>query len=142
MAIKRLISTIGMIVGFIAMGSAHAAGNWIRVTNEFDKEAIISMDIQGEVGTNLAVNSYMAGVVLSQTVPPNGSVLLEVSDLVAQAEAAGYLAGGDSKTGQNMRHSITLIVSAPSGSVHGVAVQKVDGKDRVVPLLDLNEWKQ
>jgi hypothetical protein len=119
-----------------------AGGNWIRVTNEFNQEAVISMDIQGEVGTDVEAASYKVGVVLSQSVPPNGSVLLQVSDLVAQAEAAGYVSGGDVTSGQNQRHTITLVVSAPSDLVHGVAVQKVDGNDRVVPVLDLNSWQQ
>ena len=119
-----------------------AGGNWIRVTNEFNQEAVISMDIQGEVGTDVESDSYLVGVVLSQSVPPNGSVLLQVSDLVAQAEAAGYVSGGDVSSGQNQRHTITLVVSAPSDLVHGVAVQKVDGNDRVVPVLDLNNWQQ
>jgi hypothetical protein len=119
-----------------------AGGNWIRVTNEFNQEAVISMDIQGEVGTSVEADSYKVGVVLSQSVPPNGSVLLQVSDLVAQAEAAGYASGGDVTSGQNQRHTITLVVSAPSDLVHGVAVQKVDGNDRVVPVLDLNNWQQ
>ncbi len=61
---------------------------------------------------------------------------------MAQAEAAGYVAGGDASSGQNQRHTITLVVSAPSDLVHGVAVQKVDGNDRVVPVLDLNNWQQ
>jgi len=120
-----------------------AGGNWIRVTNEFNQEAVISMDIQGEVGTTAAPNSYVVGVVLDQVVPPNGSVLLYVDDLVAQAEAkGGYVSGGDVASGENQRHTITLVVSAPSDQVHGVAVQKVDGNDRVVPVLDLNNWQQ
>jgi hypothetical protein len=100
------------------------------------------MDIQGEVGTDVEAASYKVGVVLSQSVPPNGSVLLQVSDLVAQAEAAGYVSGGDVTSGQNQRHTITLVVSAPSDLVHGVAVQKVDGNDRVVPVLDLNLFSE
>jgi hypothetical protein len=119
-----------------------AGGNWIRVTNEFDQEAVISMDIQGEVGTDEASKSYAEGVVLSQAVPPRGSILLYVEDLVQQAEMVGYQAGGDATTGQDKRHTITLVVSAPNNSVHGVAVQKVDGQDRVVPVLDLNDWQQ
>jgi len=119
-----------------------AGGNWIRVTNEFDQEAVMSMDIQGEVGTDLAPLSFKEGVVLMQRVPPNGSVLLQVSDLVAQAKAVGYAPGGAAGTGEEQRHTITLVVSAPNNQVHGVAVQKVDGNDRVVPVLDLNDWQQ
>lgn len=119
-----------------------ANGNWIRVTNEFNQEAVIIMDIQGEVGTDVESDSYVTNVELDQMVPPNGSVLLFVPDLVAQAEDDGYNAGGTAGTGQDQRHTITLTVSAPRDDVHGVAVQKVDGQDRVVPVLDKNEWQQ
>ena len=141
-AVVKFLSIGLLLCTSIFVNAQQSSGNWIRVTNEFNQNAFISMDIQAEVGTNVEPNSYLAGVVLTQMAPANGSVLLDVKDLIAQAEAAGYMAGGESGTGKNLRHSITLIVSAPSDLVHGVAVQKVDGNDRVVPLLDLNDWQQ
>lgn len=139
---SKFLFSISLICTSVFVNAQQSSGNWIRVTNEFNQDAFISMDIQAEVGTDVEPSSYLAGVVLTQMAPANGSVLLYVSDLVAQAEAAGYMAGGAPETGENLRHSITLIVSAPSDLVHGVAVQKVNGNDRVVPLLDLNDWQQ
>lgn len=141
-AIVKFLSVSLLLCSSVFVNAQQSSGNWIRVTNEFNQNAFISMDIQAEVGTDVEPSSYLAGVVLTQMAPANGSVLLDVKDLIAQAEAAGYMAGGQSGTGENLRHSITLIVSAPSDLVHGVAVQKVDGNDRVVPLLDLNDWQQ
>ena len=141
-AIVKVLSISLLLCISVFVNAQQPSGNWIRVTNEFDQNAFISMDIQAEIGTDAEPFSYLAGVVLTQMAPANGSVLLDVKDLIAQAEAAGYTAGSGSGTGDNLRHSITLIVSAPGDLVHGVAVQKVNGNDRVVPLLYLNDWQQ
>ena len=62
----------------------------------------------------------------------------------------GYAAGSlnDTNDAANAassarRHTLTFAVTAPKNSVHGVTVQKIaGGVDRVMPVLDTNDWSQ
>ena len=64
------------------------------------------------------------------------SNVFKTEDLLAAAVADGYV-------GTGARHTMTFTVTAPKNKVHGVSVQKiVGGVDRVMPVLDQNDWSQ
>ncbi|MCO6356661.1 hypothetical protein GBO14_18230 [Pseudoalteromonas shioyasakiensis] len=103
--------------------------NWIRITNEHTAEASITVDIFDESSNQ--INSVSLGKVAD-----HASVVLLASDILATAKAAGYAGVGN-------RHTMTFTVTAPKDSVHGVSVQKIPGGvDRVMPVLDQNNWDQ
>lgn len=126
-------------------------GNFVRVTNEHDKEAEVTFDIFGESADG-TTNSRKVTAVKLGTVPAQSSVVYFVPKLIEDATTAGYTGadGGyaESALGSNgasnaNRHTVTFTVTAPKDSVHGVSVQKVlNGSDRVMPVLDQNEWSQ
>ncbi|GAA0815160.1 hypothetical protein GCM10009111_13070 [Colwellia asteriadis] len=129
-----------------------ASGNFVRITNEHDESAEVTFDIFGESVNGTVENRKMTALSLG-TVPAQSSVVYFVPKLVEEAEAAGYLGqdGGyaEGDLGANFkssstRHTVTFTVTAPRDSVHGVAVQKVIGSpaDRVMPVLDQNDWSQ
>ena len=102
---------------------------WVRITNESSEAAEITMDIFDESG-------HEAKVVPVGSVGKKSSVVLLATDLVAKAKAAGMITDGKS------RYTMTFTVTAPMNTVHGVSVQKIPGGvDRVVPVLDENNWK-
>lgn len=119
-----------------------ATGNFVRISNEHTEAAEITMDVFGE---NLAAGSAgkeTVGVAVG-TVPAKSSVLLLVSDLITKAKAAGYTGDVAAANTNGKRHFMTFTVTAPKNKVHGVSVQKITGgSDRVIPVLDQNDWNQ
>jgi hypothetical protein len=129
-----------------------ATGNFVRVTNEHDEEAEVTFDMFGESVDGNEANRHVAAVALG-TVPAKSSVVYMMTDVLAAAEAEGYLGAdggyaagdlGDNFQSSNSRHTVTFTVTAPRDSVHGVSVQKIIGAvaDRVMPVLDQNDWSQ
>jgi hypothetical protein len=129
-----------------------ATGNFVRVTNEHDEQAEVTFDMFGESVDGTEANRHVAAVALG-TVPAKSSVVYMMTDVLAAAEAEGYLGAdggyaagdlGDNFQSSNSRHTVTFTVTAPRDSVHGVSVQKIIGAvaDRVMPVLDQNEWSQ
>lgn len=103
--------------------------NWVRITNEHDETAEITLDIFDESGNE----KYSVAV---GTVGEHASVVLFANTLIATAKANGYMGTGN-------RHTMTFTVTAPKDSVHGVSVQAIPGGvDRVMPVLDQNVWTQ
>lgn len=103
--------------------------NWVRITNEHTETAEITLDIFDESGNE----QYSVDV---GSVGEHASVVLKADWLIDQAIAAGYAPEDD-------RHTMTFTVTAPRDSVHGVSVQKIPGGvDRVLPVLDQNDWSQ
>ena len=83
----------------------------------------------------------------------NFSVVYFVPKLIEEAVSqksytgadGGYAAGalGSNAGSSSKRHTVTFTVTAPRDLVHGVSVQRVLGSsDRVMPVLDQNEWSQ
>lgn len=104
-------------------------GGFVRITSEHTTEATIFMDIFDEA-THETKN-----VNLGQIAPKSSNVL-KADDMLAAAIADGYTGTGD-------RHTMTFTVTAPKNTVHGVSVQKIaGGVDRVMPVLDQNDWSQ
>ncbi|MCF2948447.1 hypothetical protein L0668_10040 [Paraglaciecola aquimarina] len=105
------------------------SGNFIRITNEHSEDALITMDIFDESGNEKTAVSI-------GSVGEHASVVHLASNLIATAKAEGYM-------GTGKRHTMTFTVTAPKNSVHGVSVQKIPGGvDRVLPVLDTNDWQQ
>ena len=105
------------------------SSNWVRITSEHNNEATIFLDIFDE-----SSNEYK-NVNLGQ-IQGKSSVVLTAEDMIAAAKAEGYAGVGE-------RHTMTFTVTAPKNKVHGVSVQKIPGGvDRVLPVLDQNDWRQ
>ena len=129
-----------------------ASGNFVRITNEHDEAAEVTFDMFGESADGTAANRKVTAISLG-SIPAQSSVVYMVPTILEEAQAAGYLGadggyaagdlGSNFQSGDN-RHTITFTVTAPRDSVHGVAVQKVIGSlaDRVMPVLDQNDWSQ
>ncbi|MCG7569860.1 hypothetical protein MHM89_07960 [Pseudoalteromonas sp. CNC9-20] len=129
-----------------------AEGNFVRVTNEHDEAAEVTVDLFSESDNGNLNNRKVTAVQLG-TVPAKSSVVYFVPELVSEAEAqqgytsadGGFGAGdlGSNAGASTNRHTLTFTVTAPRDSVHGVSVQRiVGGVDRVMPVLDQNEWSQ
>ncbi|MCG7538944.1 hypothetical protein EXT48_14355 [Pseudoalteromonas sp. CO348] len=133
----------------------NAEGNFVRVTNEHDEAAEVTVDVFGESANGNTGARKVTAVELGQ-VPAKSSVVYFVPKLIEQAVAqkgytgadGGYAAeslgtnAANAKSADN-RHTVTFTVTAPKDSVHGVSVQKIiGGTDRVMPVLDQNEWSQ
>ncbi|QZO13439.1 hypothetical protein [Pseudoalteromonas piscicida] len=133
----------------------NAEGNFVRVTNEHDEAAEVTVDVFGESANGNTGARKVTAVELGQ-VPAKSSVVYFVPKLIEQAIAqkgytgadGGYAAeslgtnAANAKSADN-RHTVTFTVTAPKDSVHGVSVQKIiGGTDRVMPVLDQNEWSQ
>ena len=130
-------------------------GNFVRVTNEHDEAAEVTVDVFGESDNGNTGNRKVTAVKLG-TVPAKSSVVYFVPELIEEAVSqksytgadGGYAAGSLGTDGVNAksnanRHTLTFTVTAPRDSVHGVSVQRVlGGSDRVMPVLDQNEWSQ
>ena len=130
-------------------------GNFVRVTNEHDEAAEVTVDVFGESDNGNTGNRKVTAVKLG-TVPAKSSVVYFVPELIDEAVSqksyagadGGYAAGSLGTDGVNAasnanRHTLTFTVTAPRDTVHGVSVQRVlGGSDRVMPVLDQNEWSQ
>lgn len=116
------------------------ASNWVRITNEHSAPAEVTVDVFGESkdvdpelngthGTNK--KTFTLGTVGSQD-----SVVYRANDIIAQYKAENGDAAGT-------RYTFTFTVTAPKNTVHGVSVQAIpNGVDRVMPVLDQNDWSQ
>ncbi|GKW54112.1 hypothetical protein NCCP2140_31650 [Pseudoalteromonas sp. NCCP-2140] len=135
--------------------AVNGEGNFVRVTNEHDEAAEVTVDVFGESDNGNTGNRKVTAVKLG-TVPAKSSVVYFVPELIDEAVSqksyagadGGYAAGSLGTDGANAasnanRHTLTFTVTAPRDTVHGVSVQRVlGGSDRVMPVLDQNEWSQ
>jgi hypothetical protein len=129
-----------------------AEGNFVRITNEHDQAAEVTVDVFGESADGTTSTRAVTAVTLG-TVPAQSSVVYFVPEIISQAQSQKNYTGADGgfstgSFGSNaqagaLRHSLTFAVTAPRDSVHGVSVQKIPGGvDRVMPVLDQNNWNQ
>ena len=110
------------------------ANNWIRITNENSEDAVVTMDIFDEDDHTAPVT-----VILDEGVSKYSSTLYLADDLIDQAVEAGFTRNAEG----HKRYTMTFTVTAPSNTVHGVSVQKIaGGVDRVLPVLDMNDWSE
>lgn len=119
-------------------------GNFVRVTNEHTTSAEVTVDLFSETADGTVGKRAVTAVKLGD-VAAKSSTVYYVKDIVAAAQAQKAYAGSDGNTvnGANVRHTMTFTVTSPKNTVHGVSVQKLStGQDRVMPVLDLNEWQQ
>ncbi|MCJ8321006.1 MAG: hypothetical protein MJK12_15310 [Colwellia sp.] len=106
-----------------------ANGGFVRITSEHTSEANVFMDIFDESSNEKkAVNLGL--------IAPKSSEVYTTDFLLGEAVAAGYVTN-------DFRHTMTFTVTAPKNTVHGVSVQTITGGvDRVMPVLDQNDWSQ
>lgn len=119
-------------------------GNFVRVTNEHTTSAEVTVDLFSETADGTVGKRAVTAVKLGD-VAAKSSTVYYVKDIVAAAQAQKAYAGSDGNTvnGANVRHTMTFTVTSPKNTVHGVSVQKLStGQDRVMPVLDLNDWQQ
>lgn len=119
-------------------------GNFVRVTNEHTTSAEVTVDLFSETADGTVGKRAVTAVKLGD-VAAKSSTVYYVKDIVAAAQAQKACAGSDGNTvnGANVRHTMTFTVTSPKNTVHGVSVQKLStGQDRVMPVLDLNDWQQ
>lgn len=119
-------------------------GNFVRVTNEHTVAAEVTVDLFSESADGTTGNRAVTAVKLAN-VPAKSSVVYYVPDVVQAAVDQKNYAGSDGVTtnGANLRHTMTFTVTSPKNTVHGVSVQKLStGQDRVMPVLDQNDWAQ
>lgn len=105
--------------------------NWVRITSEHDTEATVFVDIFDEASNE--VKNVNLGQLAGKT-----SKVYTVDWIIDQAEmeATPYAPTGK-------RHTMTFTVTAPKNKIHGVSVQAIPGGvDRVMPVLDQNDWSQ
>ncbi|MEL0633116.1 hypothetical protein V6237_10070 [Pseudoalteromonas carrageenovora] len=132
--------------------AVNGEGNFVRVTNEHDEAAEVTVDVFGESADGTTNNRKVTAVKLG-TVAAQSSVVYFVPDLIEEAvdqagytgADGGYAAGdlGSNANSNSNRHTLTFTVTAPRDTVHGVSVQRtLGGSDRVMPVLDRNEWSQ
>jgi len=110
--------------------------NWVRITNEHTADAEVTVDVFGETsdGSGTEKQTFTLGKVASKD-----SVVYKASELVALFKDAYTM---DSSKLIN-RYTFTFTVTAPKDTVHGVSVQAIPGGvDRVMPVLDQNNWSQ
>lgn len=130
----------------------NAEGNFVRITNEHDEAAEITVDVFGESANGNTNNRKVTAVKLGK-VAAKSSVVYFVPKLIEEAQNQKSYAGADGGYAQDSlgsnaksndsRHTVTFTVTAPRDLVHGVSVQRVlGGSDRVMPVLDQNEWSQ
>ncbi|CAM4122122.1 hypothetical protein [Pseudoalteromonas byunsanensis] len=128
----------------------NAEGNFVRITNEHDEAAEVTVDIFSESADGNDGARKVTAVELG-SVPAKSSVVYFVPTLIEEAVTQKLYEGADGGYGDlganaaynASRHSVTFTVTAPKNSVHGVSVQKVPGRsDRVMPVLDQNDWSQ
>lgn len=124
--------------------TVNGAGNFVRVTNEHTVAAEVTVDLFSESTDGNTGNRAVTAVKLAN-VPAKSSIVYFVPDVVAAAIAQkNYEGSADVTTGgAPLRHTMTFTVTSPKNTVHGVSVQKLStGSDRVMPVLDQNEWSQ
>lgn len=132
--------------------AVNGEGNFVRVTNEHDEAAEVTVDVFGESDDGTTNNRKVTAVKLG-SVAAQSSVVYFVPDLIEEAvdqagytgADGGYAAGdlGSNANSNSNRHTLTFTVTAPRDTVHGVSVQRtLGGSDRVMPVLDRNEWSQ
>ncbi|MCF6434941.1 hypothetical protein [Pseudoalteromonas sp. MMG022] len=128
----------------------NSEGNFVRITNEHDESAEVTVDVFSESADGNDGQRKVTAVELG-SVPAKSSVVYFVPTLISEAVSQKQYEGADGgygDLGSNAsfspnRHSVTFTVTAPKNSVHGVSVQKVVGRsDRVMPVLDQNDWSQ
>ena len=122
-------------------------GNFVRITNEHDQEAEVTVDVFGESLDGTVGNRSVTAVKLAN-VPAKSSYVYFVPDIIDAAVAQKNYTAADgapntANNGNPLRHSLTFAVTAPKNTVHGVTVQRLStGNDRVMPVLDQNDWNQ
>ncbi len=119
-------------------------GNFVRITNEHSVEAEVTVDLFSETANGTTGNRSVTAVKLAN-VPAKSSVVYYVPDVVQAGVDQKNYAGSDGNTtnGANLRHTMTFTVTSPKNTVHGVSVQKLStGSDRVMPVLDMNDWQE
>lgn len=132
--------------------AVNGAGNFVRITNEHNQEAEVTVDLFAESADGTATTRSVTSVALG-TVPAKSSVVYFVPEIISEAASqenylgsdGGYAAAdlGANAGSSASRHTLTFAVTAPKDSVHGVTVQKIaGGVDRVMPVLDQNAWSQ
>ena len=124
--------------------TVNGAGNFVRVTNEHTSAAEVTVDLFSESTNGTTGNRAVTAVKLVD-VPAKSSVVYFVPDVVAAAIAQkNYEGSADVTTGgAPLRHTMTFTVTSPKNTVHGVSVQKLStGSDRVMPVLDQNDWSE
>lgn len=127
--------------------SVSGDGNFVRITNEHNQAAEVTVDVFGESVDGTVGNRSVTAVSLA-TIPAKSSYVYFVPAIIEAAVAQKNYAGADGaantpNTGNPLRHTLTFAVTAPKDSVHGVTVQRIiGGVDRVMPVLDQNAWNQ
>jgi hypothetical protein len=119
-------------------------GNFVRITNEHTVAAEVTVDLFSETADGTTGARSVTAVKLAN-VPAKSSVVYYVPEIVTEAVNQKAYVGSDGNTvnGANVRHSLTFTVTSPKNTVHGVSVQKlITGQDRVMPVLDTNDWTQ
>ncbi|WP_105167327.1 hypothetical protein [Pseudoalteromonas sp. T1lg23B] len=130
----------------------NAEGNFVRITNEHDESAEVTVDVFSESADGNDGTRKVTAVELG-SVPAKSSVVYFMPKVIEEAVSqkqyegadGGYAADalGANAVSNASRHTVTFTVTAPKNSVHGVSVQKVPGRsDRVMPVLDQNDWSQ
>lgn len=110
--------------------------NWVRITNEHTSEAEITVDVFGETsdGTGTVAKTFTLGNVAAKD-----SVVYRADEIIKKYKDA-YV---DDSSKLVKRYTFTFTVTAPKNAVHGVSVQAIPGGvDRVMPVLDQNDWAQ
>jgi hypothetical protein len=105
----------------------NSSSTFVRITNEADTDAEVSVDVIDESGNK-------ASQVSLGTVPAHGAILIKADQMVSKAKEAGWT---PDNTG---RFTATFIVTASPDKVSAVAIQKIPGGvDRVIPVLTPEE---
>lgn len=127
--------------------SVSGAGNFVRITNEHNQEAEVTVDVFGE-SVDGTVGARHATAVRLANIPAKSSYVYFVPEIIDAAVAQKNYSGADgaaqtANSGNPLRHTLTFAVTAPKDTVHGVTVQRLStGNDRVMPVLDQNTWAQ
>lgn len=105
--------------------------NWVRITNEHDTEAEVTVEVFDE---NDAAGDKR--ILTLAKIGADDSTVYKADAIIALYEAEIGRASSN-------RVSMTFTVTAPKDTVHGVSVQAIPGGvDRVLPVLDQNNWNQ
>lgn len=124
--------------------TVNGTGNFVRITNEHTVEADVTVDLFSESADGTQGAREAKAVTLGK-IPAKSSKVFYVPTIVSEAVTQQGYTGSDGVTGngENLRHTMTFTVTSPKNTVHGVSVQKLStGQDRVMPVLDQNDWAQ
>lgn len=122
-------------------------GNFVRITNEHTQEVEVTVDVFGESANGTTGTRHATAVRLAN-IPAKSSYVYFVPEIIQAAVDQKNYTGADGATqtanaGNPLRHTMTFAVTAPKNTVHGVTVQRLStGNDRVMPVLDQNDWAQ